>query len=135
MKHQSRVDDIQVSEKVCIYHHEIHKKNCKKSSILKLSTDLGLLEGHTACSNYLQNALETLLQHPAKLNKEAQEILLGEIDKMFTEEDNEMLVAKPTKAEVMEPVKTSNVNAAPGSDGITSLVYRECFNILGDSLK
>ena len=72
--------------------------------------------------------------HPAKLDKVAQEILLGDIDEVFTEEDNNMLVAKPTKAEVEESVKTSNVNAAPGSDGITSLVYRECFDILGDAL-
>ena len=134
VKHQSRVDDIQVSEKVRIYHHEIHKKNYKKSTILKLSTELGLLEGHTACASYLQNNLETLLLHPAELNKEAQDKLLNEVHEVFTKEDNKMLVAKPTKAEVEESVKTSNVDAAPGSDGITSLVYRECFNILGDAL-
>ena len=134
VKHQSRVDDIQVSEKVRIYHHEIHKKNYKNSSILKLNTDQGILEGHTACAKYLQNTVEALLMHPAKLDKVAQGILLSDIDKVFTDEDNDMLVTKPTKAEVEESVKTSNVDAAPGSDGITSLVYRECFNILGDAL-
>ena len=28
----------------------------------------------------------------------------------------------------------SNVNSSPGSDGITFLVYRECWDILGDAL-
>ena len=45
-----------------------------------------------------------------------------------------MLIAEPTKSEVEESVKSSNLQAAPGSDGITSLVYKECFNILGDAL-
>ena len=38
IKHQSRVDDIQQSEKVRIHHHEIHQRNVKRSAILKLNT-------------------------------------------------------------------------------------------------
>ena len=45
-----------------------------------------------------------------------------------------MLTAVTTKEEVEESVKTSNANAAPGTDGITSLLYKECFPILGDAL-
>ena len=134
IKHQSRVEDIQTSEKVRIYHHELHKKNHMKSSILKLQTDQGLIEGHTACAEYLQQVLEDLLLHPAQLDGASQDVLLGELDKVFTEKDNKMLVAVPTKEEVEESVNNSNVDAAPGSDGITSLVYKECFNILGDAL-
>ena len=48
VKYQSRVDDIQTSEKVRIYHHELHQKNIKRSSILKLETEHGLVEGHLA---------------------------------------------------------------------------------------
>ena len=40
---QSRVEDISVSEKVRIYHHDLHKKSMKRSSILKLQTEKGLL--------------------------------------------------------------------------------------------
>ena len=35
VKHQSRVDDVQTSEKVRIHHHELHQKHIKRSSILK----------------------------------------------------------------------------------------------------
>ena len=36
IKDQSRAGEFQASEKVTIYHHEIHKKLIRKSSILKL---------------------------------------------------------------------------------------------------
>ena len=134
VKYQSRIDDVQNSEKVRIYHHEIHKKHVKRSAILKLKTSTGTLEGHAACSDFLEKQVEDLLVHPAVLDQVAQGVLLDEIKKVFTETDNEMLTAVPTRVEVEESVKTSNMNAAPGTDGITSFVYKECFNILGDAL-
>ena len=39
---QSKVDDVQTSEKVRIFHHEQHKKQIKRSAILKLDTPGGL---------------------------------------------------------------------------------------------
>ena len=60
-----------------------------------------------------------LLLHPAILDPVAQEILLTEVEEVFTEKDNRILTAEPTQEEVEESVKTSNVNAAPGTDGIT----------------
>ena len=122
------------SEKVRIYHHELHKQHIKKSAILKLQTELGMLEGHTAYSEYLQKAVANLLLHPALLDPAAQQILLAEIEPQFTDKDNKMMTSAPTKEEVEESVRSSNVNASPGCDGITSLVYRECFEILGDAL-
>ena len=65
---QSRVDDIQKSEKIRIYHHEIHQKLIKKSCILKLDSEIGILEGHTACATYLENSVADLLLHPATLD-------------------------------------------------------------------
>ena len=53
---------------------------------------------------------------------------------MFTQDDNNMLLATPTKKEVEETLKESNLHAAPGTDGITSYTYKECWHILGDSL-
>ena len=47
---QSRVEDVQQSEKVRIFHHEQHQKQYKKSSILNLDTEPGILWGHAACS-------------------------------------------------------------------------------------
>ena len=54
IKLQGKVDEIDHSEKVRIYHHELHQKKIKRSAILKLQTDEGLLEGHHACAAYLE---------------------------------------------------------------------------------
>ena len=134
VKYQSRVDDVQYSEKIRIYHHEIHQKNNKKSSILRLDTESGLLLGHRACSDYLQAALVQLLEQPAQLDPRAQELLLDEVEKTFTEEDNSMLVAIPTKAEVEDSLNSSNVHASPGTDSITTFFYKQCFHIVGEAL-
>ena len=134
IKYQSRVDDVQNSEKVRIFHHEIHQKNIKRSSILKLDTGSGLLHGHQACSDYLQGAIAQLLENYAQLDPAAQETLLEDIEVKFTEEDNKMMVATPTKAEVKESLKYSNLHASPGTDSLTSFFYKECFPIMGEAL-
>ena len=61
---QSRVEDVQESEKVRIFHHEQHAKHIRKSTILKLDTeDQGLLEGNQACAEYLHGQVADLLQN------------------------------------------------------------------------
>ena len=102
IKHQSRVDEFQVSEQTRIYHHEIHRKHLKRSSILKLQTETGLLEGHDACAEYLENVVADLLLNPAGLDATAQEILLSEIETVVTDSENAMLSALPTKQDVLE---------------------------------
>ena len=49
----------------------------KKSHILKLETSSGLLEGHSACAEYLEKLVEELLLVPAPLKTVAQESLLN----------------------------------------------------------
>ena len=93
VKNQSRVDDVQQSEKVRIFHHEIHQKHVKRSAILKLKTDDGLLEGHKACSDFLHKNVADLLLHPAVLDPVAQHALLQEVDKFFTDKDNKMIAS------------------------------------------
>ena len=88
---QSRTDYIQYSEKIRIYHHEIHQKQIKKSAILKLETDEGFKEGHKACATFLEKSVADLLLHPAQLDLAAQYALLDEVERVFTEEDNQML--------------------------------------------
>ena len=131
---QLRIVEWFESEVEKVKHHELHKKNFKRSFIMKLQTEQALLEGQDACAHYLQKSVEDLLLHPALLDPVVQNILLEELYEQFTEADNKMLVEVPTKSKVEESVKTSNVHAAPGSDGITSLVYSECFHRLGDAL-
>ena len=134
VKHQSRVDEFQLSEQTRIYHHELHKKHIKKSSILKLQTGDILLEGHDACSEYLETVVSDLLLNPAELDSSAQEILLEEVIPTVTLADNSMLLAMPSKEDVFNTLKASNLKAAPGTDGITSLVYKECWDSMGGAL-
>ena len=99
-----------------------------------MQTENGLIEGHDNCSAHLQKTLEDLLLHPANLDPVAQVALLDHVEEVFTKRDNDRLIAPVTREEVWESVLTSNVNSSPGTDGITSLVYREHFDILGDAL-
>ena len=134
IKMQGKVEDINESESVRIYHHEIHQKKIKQSSILKLQAEDNILEGHAACSNFLENSVAQLLLTPAALDPIAQDRLLAEVEPVFTKADNDILLKAPTKAEVAETLDAANLHAAPGSDGITAFLYKECWDILGDPL-
>ena len=134
IKIQSKVNDVQESEAVRIYHHDIHRKLLKKSAILKLQTNDKLFEGHKECSKHLESVVAELLLNPAVRNIQSENVLLQEVTPVFTQDDNNMLLATPTKKEVEETLKESNLHAAPGTDGITSYTYKECWHILGDSL-
>ena len=134
VQHQSRVEEFQMNEKTTLYHHELLKKVIKKSSILKLQTDNGVLEGHSKCAKYLEKTVEDLLLHPAALDKVAQDILLKEVKVVFTEQDNKKFMTKPTKDTVLKVLSNSNLLAAPGTDGIPALLYKEHWDLLGDHL-
>ena len=71
---------------------------------------------------------------PPALDETAQRELLQEVLPLFTEEDNKMLDAQPNKEETKERLWKTNSNSSPGSDGLTYLVYKECWDILGDSI-
>ena len=134
VQYQSRLDEFQENEKTTLYHHELLKKTIKKSSILKLQTDSGILSGHEACAAFLEKSVEDLLLHPANLDVAAQETLLKEVKKVFTEDDNKRFLTPPTKEKVKKVLGESNLQAAPGTDGIPGLLYKEHWDILGDQL-
>ena len=102
------------------------KKNIKQSAILKLETEIGTKTGHEECSKYLENLVGQLLLHPVTLNVEAQEKLLWKVKEVFTEEDNQMLMKKPTKNEVKGSLWSAKMHTAPGSDGLTNFLYKDC---------
>ena len=131
VQHQSRVREFQDNEKSSIYHHELHKRIIKKSSILRLQTNNGVIEGHEACAKFLESIVEDLLLHPATLDPVAQEALLAEIVPVFSEEDNRKMLTPPTCETVLKTVNASNLYAAPGTDGLPSLLYKECWSELG----
>ena len=102
IKIQARSEEMDSSEKVRIYHHELHAKHIRRTSILKLKTDEGILEGHDACVQYLEKAVGELLLYPADLDTAAQNALLRDVRPVFMANDNEMLVKAPTKDKVKE---------------------------------
>ena len=131
---QARTDECSFSEKVRIYHHELHRKRVVKSSILKLQTELGLLEGHEACSRYLESKVEELLLTPLPVHQGARDALLAEVTPVFTTQDNAMLEAPPTLSELKEVVGEAHHLASPGTDGIPSLLYHVCWDVMGPPL-
>ena len=60
-----------MGEKVRIFHHDLHKKLIKRSSILKLQTSEGELLGHDACAKYLEKSVAKLLLDPVTLDHES----------------------------------------------------------------
>ena len=128
------MQEIRESEKIRIYHHEIHKKNIKQSSILKLQTEDELLEGHSACANYMEGLVGELLLQPHNRDPVCESILLEEVEKVFTVNDNSFLSLTPTKQEIKDTIDNSNLHAAPGTDGIPSFLYQQCWDTLGDIL-
>ena len=134
IKLQARAEELNKAEPVRIYHHELHKKKIKRTSILKLETESGIIQGHKKCTSFLENSISDLLLHPAKLSVAAQDELLAVVNPVFTEADNALLKKAPTKNEVKESVWSSNLHAAPGTDGLTTYLYYFCWDILGDPL-
>ena len=53
---------------------------------------------------------------------------------MFTQKDNENFLKPPTVETVKEVVNSSNLYVAPGTDGLPSLLYKECWAALGNPL-
>ena len=71
---------------------------------------------------------------PCRPDPTAQSLLLQEVDIVFTDTDNIMLTSIPDKKEIKATLDNSNLHAAPGTDGLTSFLYKECWGILGDSI-
>ena len=117
------------------FHHEIHKKHIKNSSILNLIDENNKkYSGHKECATLLENGVHQLLSGSPGLDKTAQSILLQEVEKVFTEADNQLLLSLPTKDEIYKNICESNLHAAPGTDGLTTFLYKECWNVLGDAV-
>ena len=130
----ARLQDIEMSEKVRIYHHDLHRKTINRSTILKLKTPNGVISGHDACSKFLSQEVSNLWENEVKLDTKAQEELLKEVERTFTEEDNKLLEATITNQEIKESLDRCNMKAAPGTDCITYQVFQKCWHILGEDL-
>ena len=78
--------------------------------------------------------MEEILCGPPKANSQAQDVLLEEVERVFTQEDNDLLLKPPTKEELWRNLNLCNLHAAPGSDGLTSFLFKECWDVFGDHL-
>ena len=135
VKLQSKIEEVNETENVRIYHHEIHQKRIKKSAILKLQVDENtVIDGHKACAAHLEGLVAELLHPHPDLDTVAQDHLLAEVLPVFTQADNDLLTRTVTKDEVQKTLGAANLHAAPGSDGITSFLYKECWETVGDDL-
>ena len=56
------------------------------------------------CARYLEKTVEDLLLNPAVLDEAAQEVLLKEIEVVFTKQDNEKFMTSPTKEMVLKVI-------------------------------
>ena len=110
----SKTEEIDSHENVRVHHHELHSKQNKKTLISKLQCGDQLLEGHDPCAQHLEETVADLLLHPAHLDEAAQALLLKEVDEVFTEKDDEMMMKIPDKGEVKQSIWSSNLLAAPG---------------------
>ena len=101
----------------------------EKTSILQLSTPEGIISGHVACAKFLESSVSELLSYPSDLDPLAQQSLLKEVNKVFTERDNDLFLKPPAKEVGKSVLDNSYMLAAPGSDGIPSLLYKEHWDI------
>ena len=60
--------------------------------------------------------------------------MLGEVESVFTDQDNEKLLSIPQPKDVKKTVDFSNLLASPGTDGIPSLLYSKCWEVMGTAL-
>ena len=91
IKFQAKMDNITENEIVKIYHHEIHQRLIKK---LETSSNESVT-GHWECARYLEKSVEDILCGAPNINTQAQDILLEEVETVFTAKDNEMLLKNP----------------------------------------
>ena len=113
---------------------DLHRKLLKRSTILKLDTTSGMLEGHQDCAKYLEDEVGNLLLYPSQIDQTARDTMLYEVENVFTLEDNQKLLKIPSIEDVKRVVSSSNHFAAPGTDGIPSLLYHKCWDIICQSL-
>ena len=64
----SRSNDVNLNEKVRIYHHGQHQQFRKRSSILQLQTPAGIVSGHHDCAKALEDNVTDHLTNQADLD-------------------------------------------------------------------
>ena len=67
----SRAQDINLDEKVRIYHHSLHATFMKRSTITRLVTEKGEIDGHAACAEALEENVANHLLPEAPLDRAA----------------------------------------------------------------
>ena len=126
--------EIEESESMNLYHHKIHRKKNSRSVTLALDSPNGPITRHKKCSDFINDSVANLLENDYEFDERSKNILSNKLETVFTEEDNETIMKVPSKEEVRKVLQSSNLHAAPGSDGPTNYFYLKCFNTIGDTL-
>ena len=131
----ANIRDSDESEKIQSYHYDKLNRVRKRSSILKLKTKNGeLVSGHAKCADLLNKEALELMSSEVDLDERAQRELLEQVDRVFTDQDNQMLDKPITNEEVWESLLRANRSSSPGSDSISYSVYIHCWPLLGPHL-
>ena len=95
-------------------------KHLKKSSILRLTVeDNNELVVNEKYASYLRKIVESLLSGSPALDVVSQKIILDQVEKVFTDQDNELLLKAHAKDELFIIFKDINIHAFPGTDRLT----------------
>ena len=82
IKIQSKIADAVEEEHVRIFHHELHKRHIRKSSILKLTpSSEDPIIGHEKCAEFLEQNVSDILTGSLDLEVESQKLLLNEVER------------------------------------------------------
>ena len=81
-----------------------------------------------------EDSVGQVLLYLPNLDFAAQKELLQEVKSVFTIKDNAMLYKAPTQEEVKKNFATSNLHAAPGTDGLTFFFNHHCCDVVGPAL-
>ena len=74
---------------------------------------------------YLEKEVMDLFSNVHHPNQSNEQELLDGMETVFTQEDNEKLLACPDENKIKNVICSANLNAAPGEDGISMIVYKK----------
>jgi hypothetical protein len=83
---------------------------------------------HWPCIIFFFLSMLSKTEYISYLTRRVQSGQIHRLIPVLAESDNDMLLAPPDKKEIKDTLDDSNLHAAPGTDGLTSFLYNECWH-------